>query len=147
MSTVDPTGHWDEEPCYEYVVGPDYLENTTTARIINSNVFQNILMGISVGDGLRALKFFKGAGRTGIIEQHHLLPQQFKKQFEKAGLDIEKYKIPLDKADHRLKPDGLHTGTNNWNKQWDDFFKQYPEARQDQILNQLDKMMKASGLK
>ena len=26
----------------------------------------------------------KGAGKTGIIEQHHLLPQQFKKQFEKA---------------------------------------------------------------
>lgn len=89
----------------------------------------------------------EGAGKTGVIEQHHLLPQQFKKQFEKAGLDIEKYKIPLDKADHRLKPDGLHTGANNWNKQWDDFFKQNPNARQDQILNQLDKMKKASGLK
>ena len=89
----------------------------------------------------------EGAGKTGIIEQHHLLPQQFKKQFEKAGLDIEKYKIPLDKADHRLKPDGLHTGTNNWNKQWTDFFKQNPNVRQDQVLNQLDKMKKASSLK
>jgi hypothetical protein len=64
VSTVDPTGHWDEEPSEGYVVSPDYLENTTTARIINSNVFQNVLMGISVGEGLRALKFFKGAGKT-----------------------------------------------------------------------------------
>jgi hypothetical protein len=83
---------------------------------------------------------FEDSGKTGIIEQHHRLPQQFKKQFEKAGLDIEKYKMPLDKADHRLKPNGLHTGTNNWNKQWDDFFEQYPDAKQNQILNQLDKM-------
>lgn len=88
----------------------------------------------------------KGAGKTGVIEQHHLLPQQFKKQFEKAGLDIEKYKIPLEKVDHRLKPDGLHTGTNNWNKQWDDFFKQNPDAIKPEILDQLDKMKKAFGL-
>jgi RHS repeat-associated protein len=90
---------------------------------------------------------FKGTGKTGIIEKHHLLPQQFKKQFKKAGLDIEKYKILLDKADHRLKPGGLHTGANNWNKQWADFFKRKPNATKDQILNQLNKMMKDFGLK
>jgi RHS repeat-associated protein len=89
----------------------------------------------------------KGAGKAGVIEQHHQLPRQFKKEFEKAGLDIKKYKTPMDKADHRLKPDGLHTGTNSWNKQWADFFKDNPEAKQDQILDQLDKMKKASGLK
>ena len=89
----------------------------------------------------------EGAGKSGIIEQHHLLPQQFKKQFEKAGLDIEDYKIPLDKADHRLKPDGLHTGENNWNKQWSDFFRDNPDATKPEILNQLDKMQKTSGLK
>lgn len=89
----------------------------------------------------------EGAGKTGIIEQHHLLPQQFKNQFQKAGLDIEKYKIPLDKADHRLKPDGLHTGSNNWYKQWSNFFGQYPNATKPEILNQLDKMQKAAGLK
>jgi RHS repeat-associated protein len=89
----------------------------------------------------------KGAGKSKIIEQHHLLPKQFKQQFKKAGLNIEDYKIPLDKADHTLKPDGLHTGTNNWNKQWSDFFEQNPNATKPEILDQLDKMQKASGLK
>ncbi|MCM1564676.1 MAG: pre-toxin TG domain-containing protein, partial [Dehalobacter sp.] len=103
-----------------------------------------------VKNGKTALKVssaVEGAGKTGVIHQHHQLPQQFKKQFEKAGLDIENYKIPMDKTDHILKPDGLHTGKDSWNKQWDDFFEKYPDARQNQILNQLDKMQKDFGLK
>ena len=88
-----------------------------------------------------------GTGKTGIIEQHHQLPRQFENQFKKAGLDIEAHKIPLDKADHRLLPDGLHTGSNNWNKQWDTFFKANPSASKTQILNQLEKMQIEFGLK
>src|SRR5438552_19175925 len=34
---------------------------------------------------------------------------------------------------HRLKPDGLHTGPNNWNKQWRDFFNRYPNPTTQQI--------------
>ena len=87
------------------------------------------------------------AGKTGIIHQHHQLPQQFKKQFDKVGLDIENYKIPLDKADHILKPDGLHTGKNSWNIQWGNFFKDYPNATKPEILEQLSKMQETFGLK
>ena len=45
------------------------------------------------------------------IEMHHLLPQSkaLKPFFKKSGLDIEDFKIPLDVAKHRLKPDGIHT--------------------------------------
>jgi hypothetical protein len=88
-----------------------------------------------------------GAGKTGNIEQHHQLPKQFKQQFTRAGLDIEDYKIPLDQSNHRLKPDGLHTGSNNWNKQWEDFFSDNPDAIKNDILNQLDTMQKYFGIK
>jgi hypothetical protein len=88
----------------------------------------------------------EGAGKV-VDEQHHQLPQQFKERFENAGLDIEDYKISLDRSTHRLKPDGLHTGNNSWNKQWNDFFRQFPNVGKPEILNQLDKMQKAFGLK
>lgn len=87
----------------------------------------------------------EGAGK-GVIEQHHQLPKQFKDKFEKAGLNIEDYTISLDKADHRLKPGGLHTGSENWNKQWKKFFDKNPSATKGDILKQLSKMRKAFGL-
>lgn len=86
------------------------------------------------------------AGRTGSIEQHHLFPQEYIENFKSAGLDIEQYKMPMDRADHRLKPNGLHTGPNNWNRQWKDFFTRYPNADRGQILDQLSKMNKEFGL-
>ena len=80
------------------------------------------------------------------IDQHHLLPKQFRIQFEKAGLDIEEYKIPMDEASHRLRPGGLHTGSDNWNKQWEVFFEEFPDAEKAQILAQLNKMKTYHGL-
>ncbi|MCA9119818.1 MAG: hypothetical protein H6822_01360 [Planctomycetaceae bacterium] len=34
----------------------------------------------------------------GAIEMHHLLPKQFKSFFSRAGLDIEDFKVPIDRA-------------------------------------------------
>ena len=84
------------------------------------------------------------------IEEHHLLPKDFRELFEKVGLNIEDYKIPLDKLTHRLKlkgdPYGLHTGPENWNKQWKIFFDKYPSFTKQQVLQQLKKMRKAEGI-
>ena len=80
------------------------------------------------------------------VERHHLLPRQFKKQFEDAGLNIEKFVVELPRDVHRLKPGGLHTGPNNWNKQWDAFFAQNANASRAQILNELDRLKKEFGL-
>ena len=74
------------------------------------------------------------------FESHHLLPKEFKAQFEKAGLNIENYKIDLSKQNHRLKPDGLHASEENWNKDWRDFFRNNPSATRAQMLNQLHRM-------
>jgi hypothetical protein len=78
---------------------------------------------------------------------HHQLPREFRPQFEAVGLDIEDFTIELPKSTHRLKPDGLHTGSENWNKQWSDFFEKVGDnyTAQD-VLDQLSKMRKQFGL-
>ena len=95
------------------------------------------------------------AGSKGVkaaraaTEMHHLLPRQFKAQFArpKVGLDIEKFKIPMSKAGHRLKPGGLHTGPDDWNKMWGDFFNTYKNPTRKQVLNQLEYMKGRFGIK
>ncbi len=47
---------------------------------------------------------------------------------------------------HRLKPNGLHTGADNWNKQWRQFFEAHPQSQAEEILGQLEGMMKKFGL-
>ena len=79
-----------------------------------------------------------------------VLPQSKKLApfFKRAGLNIEDYKIPLDKATHRLRPDGIHTGPSaeSWNGAWAQFFKANPGASKQAILDQLTKMRKDFGI-
>jgi RHS repeat-associated protein len=79
-------------------------------------------------------------------ELHHLLPKQFATFFEKLGLDIEKHKIPLGKTEHRLLPDGLHTGPSNWNKLWGEWIATHPNATRSAVLQHLVRMMWDRGL-
>ncbi|GIW98369.1 MAG: hypothetical protein KatS3mg111_1702 [Pirellulaceae bacterium] len=88
-------------------------------------------------------------GCDDVIEMHHLLPRSKKVRgyFERAGLDIEDFKIPLDQAKHRLKPNGIHTnGGGNWNRVWEEFFKKNPTASAEEILEQLAKMREQFGI-
>ncbi len=80
---------------------------------------------------------------------HHLLPKSkaLKPFFERAGVNIEDFRIPLDVAKHRLKPDGIHTiGGGNCNKVWKDYFKGNPNASADEILEQLARMREQCGI-
>jgi RHS repeat-associated protein len=85
-----------------------------------------------------------------VNEIHHLLPQsgKLKPFFERAGLNIEDYTIPLDKTLHRLRPNGIHTGptADSWNGVWKQFFDQNPNATKEEILNQLEKMRRDFGI-
>jgi hypothetical protein len=89
----------------------------------------------------------KGNKDRSKIERHHQLPRQFDEEFDSVGLDIEDHVIDLPKDKHRLKPEGLHTGKDNWNKQWVDFFKKLRgDFTKEDILAQLEKMRKHFGL-
>ena len=81
-----------------------------------------------------------------VIEDMHLLPRQFADKFERVGLDIKDYTIPMERGAHRLKPDGLHTGSENWNKVWRDFFNEHKNPSKQEILDHLAKMRKDFGL-
>ena len=63
------------------------------------------------------------------LERHHGLPKAFINYFLDCGLKIEEFIMIMRAADHRLKPDGWHTGEGrggDWNREWEDFIKQYP---------------------
>ena len=104
------------------------------------------------GDAAKCKKLAKlgdAAEAVGAIDRHHQLPSQFIKNFERAGIkNIDDYIIQIDKAAHRLKPNGLHTGkgAENWNGAWKEFFGNSPNASKQQILDQLSKMRKDFGL-
>ena len=80
------------------------------------------------------------------IERHHLLPQaeRFQKYF--AKFDIEEYTVNLPRWLHRLRPNGIHTGEDNWNAAWDDFFRENPRATPREILKFKDKLIEEFGL-
>jgi hypothetical protein len=93
-------------------------------------------------DRRKLIQTFKERGEG--MEAHHLLPQEkeLAEKFKGAGLDIEDYVVYLKKADHTLKPNGIHTGTgaNNWNGAWKEFFANNKNPNKFQILKQLRKM-------
>jgi hypothetical protein len=76
------------------------------------------------------------------VEDHHNFPRQFKEYFKHAGIDPEDYKMFVEKSEHRLKPDGLHTGPDNWNAQWGRFKSEYDNPTRKELLEHLIRMMK-----
>ncbi|MBI2908789.1 MAG: DUF2380 domain-containing protein, partial [Chloroflexi bacterium] len=87
------------------------------------------------------------AGFGDGLEFHHLLPQQFKSYFERAGLNIDEFVIRIPAGDHRFNPNGLHTiRGGNWNRVWRDFRDAHPQAEAPEILEQLARMVVQFGL-
>jgi len=86
------------------------------------------------------------------IERHHLLPREFEKGFSRAGIgNIDDFVIELDRARHRLKPNGIHTNAGgNWNRRWRQFFEDF-KARgvnpgRDDIMSYLARLRSEFGI-
>lgn len=91
------------------------------------------------------IEFLDAKGKKG-FEKHHSFPEQLVQYFERAGINIEDYLMHMWVSEHRLKPNGLHTGSNHWNKEWKNFSAQHPNATQDQVYEQGYKMLEDRGL-
>ena len=99
----------------------------------------------------RVWKEYTGTEPTG--EVHHGLPEKFKDWFKSRGIDINsgEYYYDLPKDIHRLKDgNGIHTNNSslgeNWNKIWEKYIAQNPNASKQQILNKLEQMEKTAGI-
>ncbi len=71
------------------------------------------------------------------LERHHTLPKEFKEYFETSGLNLDHYVVYLPADKHRLLPDGLHTGPNNWNTFWREFIDANRRPNVDRIHGHL----------
>jgi hypothetical protein len=88
------------------------------------------------------------------LERHHQLPKKFVKYFKDCGIGIDAFIIIMRAADHRLKPEGLHTGEGkggNWNSEWEEFIKANPvpedtEKRKREIKDKLNEMIVKYGI-
>ena len=81
------------------------------------------------------------------------MPEEFHDEFAAAGLDTNsgEYYFDLPKDLHRLKEGmGIHTNSSKlgmtWNAAWKKFFKSNPGAKKEQIIAQLNEMIKATGI-
>ncbi len=117
--------------------GIDWLGIQTTNYLLPHSFYEMPLMFMPV----------KMARIPG-YQVHHLLPQArtLAPHFEKAGLNINEFTVNLATDAHIFKPYGIHTGQNNWNKAWYQFFEKNPTANDRQILEHLDTMVIQFGI-
>ena len=83
------------------------------------------------------------------MAKHHIFPQQFKKYFNKSGIDIDKYTVSVPHNTTHLK--GIHgKGFNDlpggWNSEWKNFIMNNPNATQKEILQFGGRLMDKYGL-
>jgi hypothetical protein len=118
-----------------------------------ARVGQAVLKGVQAGTHMTR----PGSNRGGSISQpapsspvdkHHLLPQQFKSEFERVGLNIEDYKVELPRDFHKdiHGRGGGEAWTNSWNQQWKRFFRGNPNPTATEILRRLETMKKEFGI-
>lgn len=89
------------------------------------------------------------SGSGEVIENHYLFPQAkiLRHHFDRVGINIDDYTIPLERTRHRFNPNGIHTNNGgNWNRVWEEFFRENPLASREEIFEQLYRMRSAFGI-
>lgn len=81
-------------------------------------------------------------GKDTKLEDHHNFPTKFEQDFLDAGIDPEQHKMYVEEYEHRRKPDGLHTGDDNWNALWKRYIRDHDNLTREDFLAQLSSMMK-----
>jgi hypothetical protein len=122
----------------------------------------SLMMGDTTGAMLSAAAMFPLGGqaatlgkllRSNMIKElgevaaqskhaHHMLPQQFRKEFTSLGLDIDnsRFGVFMDPSDH-VKLHGLY----KYNSEWDSFFRNNANATSTQVLEELERLRKLYG--
>jgi hypothetical protein len=64
------------------------------------------------------------------VADHHIFPQKYRPNFEKLGIDIDKYTVSLGQNTHLrgIHGKGSFGLAGKWNDRWKAFFQQNPDA-------------------
>jgi hypothetical protein len=76
--------------------------------------------------------------RLSALDNQHLLPTEFTPEFKSAGIDPEDYRMFMDAGWHRL----LDKSPYDSQAQWRRFFDSQPNPTQEEVIKQLNAMMK-----
>ncbi len=93
--------------------------------------------GGGAGSDPRALE----SGYTEPTELHHVLPQQFRSQFENAGLNVDEATVRLPSSVHQAAHDV------GWNSVWEDFFGANPNPSSAEIVVAIQPEWPRDGLR
>ncbi|WP_424831376.1 RHS repeat-associated core domain-containing protein [Ruegeria sp.] len=85
---------------------------------------------------------------TLAIQRHHLLPQQFRKQFARLGINIDDFTVALGRSTHLrgVHGKGLNGLPGKWNSRWADFFSKNPSPTKSQVLEHMNKLRREYNL-
>ncbi|MCC7047622.1 MAG: DUF2380 domain-containing protein [Alphaproteobacteria bacterium] len=77
------------------------------------------------------------------LELHHHLPRQYWSRLpQEVDPNSAEYTAWILRELHRLKPQGMHSGSDNWNKVWGDYLaKDYAKTKRT-MDKQLDTMIR-----
>lgn len=106
-------------------------------------LLQNVMSISAAVGGVAAMKSALReivGGYDEPTEWHHVLPQQFRKFFERAGVNIDEATVELPQSIHQAAHD------EGWNAEWQKFINLYPNATEDEITAYAGRMMWAFGL-
>jgi RHS repeat-associated protein len=83
-----------------------------------------------------------------ILNGHHLMPNQFRSFFGKAGINIDDHAITLSQSVHLrgVHGSGFANMPGRWNKQWAAWIEANPNATDKEIYQQLGRMMDDFGI-
>jgi hypothetical protein len=84
----------------------------------------------------------RAAQGLSFLENHHNFPREFQDYFRWFGIEPEEHKMFMTATEHRLKPDGLHTGPDDWNELWRRFIAKDPYPTDELAMRYLNQIMK-----
>ncbi len=101
------------------MIKSSFVNNVSYLSKTSSGVFVKV-----VGDTKKETKDIVSEIRRHFPEtksdkqhRHHLIPQQFRPEFEKLGINIDEYAVPVPKRDH-IGKEGLHNAEIPYNTYW-----------------------------
>ncbi len=68
--------------------------------------------------------------KAGRMMDHHIFPQQFRRFFQEAGVEVDKFTVRITESTHLkgVHGSGLGDLPGGWNARWADFIKAHPDA-------------------